>query len=293
VDASRTRFQPFEARICRELFNNVPLIFLLNKADLSSQKDLGILHDVITRLELRNCRGIFHVIGSEISKLKTIEVCPLCLCDDIVIRKKEARMTCMNCNYVESLRMDNGLSATIEATTQVLPDFLRDAFVSAQNVCFQLKEESARQIIMDFWYKFGKVHTQGKLEKIITEMMARLCILWEFKYNGIEYSSSLARDFLRADFSWHDRLNLLLQTKTDMKKIRSTALGILWNRSLRNFSNLLFDEWSLIVKEPSDRSNLARKYNDLFATAFEIFNEENLLLISKQVASSDISMVLS
>jgi len=98
--------------------------------------------------------------------------------------------------------------------------------------------------------------------------------------------TALARDFLKTDLSWQDKVNLLLQSKTNTKRIRSTALGVLWNKCLRNFANLLLEEWS------RDPNIAGQKYTGLFSSAFAPFTEENLQLIATHMASTNLETVL-
>ena len=39
INGAGSRIQPFEEEICRTLFADTPLIFLVNKADISSDED--------------------------------------------------------------------------------------------------------------------------------------------------------------------------------------------------------------------------------------------------------------
>lgn len=47
INSAHSRFEPFEETICRQLFNKVPLLFILNKADLSSKEDRDGLREII------------------------------------------------------------------------------------------------------------------------------------------------------------------------------------------------------------------------------------------------------
>ena len=50
--------------ICRTVFNNVPIIFILNKSDLVDKEDLEHLRKVLQDLELPNCIAILETISS-------------------------------------------------------------------------------------------------------------------------------------------------------------------------------------------------------------------------------------
>jgi hypothetical protein len=139
----------------------------------------------------------------------------------------------------------------IERTCQVLPDVVRDAFVSAQNVSFVLKESTSRSIVSQFWHDFHHVRTPAKLLRIVARMMARLSIVWEFKKHGHLYGATIARDLV-SSFTWRDKVNLLFHKRTKLQQLHSTALGILWNRCLRNLSTSLFHAWSAASSSGAD-----------------------------------------
>lgn len=48
INSAHSRFEPFEETICRKLFNHVPVLFILNKADISSLSDRARLREIIT-----------------------------------------------------------------------------------------------------------------------------------------------------------------------------------------------------------------------------------------------------
>ena len=57
INSAGSRFQPFEGDVCKSLFNNLPIIFILNKADLSAKTDREQLRQSILALSLGNCIG--------------------------------------------------------------------------------------------------------------------------------------------------------------------------------------------------------------------------------------------
>lgn len=107
-------------------------------------------------MHLPNCIGVLDVVASPVPGKVTIEACPRCGSDDIIIKKRQGVMKCeviylsclssflQSCSYEEELHLDNGLEAVIEATAKALPVFVRIAFVSAQTVSFVLKEKKSR-----------------------------------------------------------------------------------------------------------------------------------------------------
>ena len=52
INGAGSRVQPFEEEVCRTLFANIPLMFLVNKADISSDEDRAILRQTLVQLGL-------------------------------------------------------------------------------------------------------------------------------------------------------------------------------------------------------------------------------------------------
>lgn len=289
VNSAHSRFEPFEEMLCRELFNRAPLMFLLNKADISTQDDRDRFRQRIESLKLPNCVGVYDTVArSSTSQLQTFEKCPNCGSDDIIIRKKKQVMLCEECDHQESLQVKNGLDAMISATCRVLPEVVRDAFVSAQNVSFMLKETASRVIIEEFYNEFNHVRTQAKLLKIVAKMMARLSIVWEFKKHGHIYGATIARDLV-SSFTLKDRMNLLFHKKTNQQRVHVAALGILWNRCLRNLAMSLFKAWDA---QDFTEANSVLTCQSLFNEIFSAMNQEMLEEIESNINAFNVKMVL-
>jgi ribosome biogenesis GTPase A len=285
MNSAHSRFEPFEQRICKELFNRAPVIFLLNKADISTQEDRDNIRQIIDEMKLPNCVGIFDVMAAPTIKYRSVDVCGKCGSDDLVIRKRFGIIKCMECNSSDSIIVDDGLGNIIESTVKVLPEVVRDAFVSAQNVSFGVKEQSSSRVLMEFWDEFPNVRTRSKLMKVVAKMMARLSIVWEFKRHGHLYGTTVAKDLVSI-LNWKDQMNLLLQKKMQTQRLHTCALGILWNRCLRDLAICLFNNWS---KAPDFLvgDKVSNVCNSLFQSCFSQFNEENLLLIENELVTSD------
>lgn len=95
INCAHSRWEPFEERICRELFNKAPLIFILNKADISSEEDRQRIRNIIKNMALPNCVGVFDTVAITSGSCQVIQECPECGSDDLVIRKKTATARCM------------------------------------------------------------------------------------------------------------------------------------------------------------------------------------------------------
>eukprot|EP01125_Pyxidicula_operculata_P020655 TRINITY_DN767_c0_g2_i1.p1 TRINITY_DN767_c0_g2~~TRINITY_DN767_c0_g2_i1.p1 ORF type:complete len:671 (-),score=177.37 TRINITY_DN767_c0_g2_i1:775-2787(-) len=286
INSAHSRWEPFEARLCRELYKNTPLIFILNKSDISSSQDRQKIRQLIQDMKLPNCVGIFDTIARPLHALKSYDRCPICKSDDLVIINKTATLTCQDCKHTESLKQSDGLSDVIEATCTVLPDVVRDQFISAQNVSFHLKEQRASQILTAYWTEFNDVRLPQKFYKLLAKLMARLAIVWEFRSFGQLYGATVASE-LSGTFKWKDRVNLLIHKNFKRQKTQTTALGVLWSRCLKEFAIALFTEWS---KNWTLANRL--KIEETFRTCFTQLNEDNLAEITKQITSSGLESVI-
>ena len=54
INGADSRVQPFEEEICRTLLADTPLIFLINKADISSDEGRAILRQTLAQLGLNS-----------------------------------------------------------------------------------------------------------------------------------------------------------------------------------------------------------------------------------------------
>eukprot|EP01127_Copromyxa_protea_P002634 TRINITY_DN1256_c0_g2_i1.p1 TRINITY_DN1256_c0_g2~~TRINITY_DN1256_c0_g2_i1.p1 ORF type:complete len:664 (+),score=122.79 TRINITY_DN1256_c0_g2_i1:39-2030(+) len=223
INSAHSRFEPFEETICRKLFNRVPILFILNKADISSPSDRNRLREIITDMNLPNCVGVYDVVATPQSCKIELDECPKCHSDDIIIKRRQAMMLCESCGHEQSVKANDGLEIVIRATTQALPKVVRGAFISAQSVSFRLKEERSHQVIMEFWKDYSTVRSSARLVKIIVKMMASLSLVWEFKKHGTKYGTTLARDLI-AGLNWKAKLGLLMR-QSDDQRLHCCALG--------------------------------------------------------------------
>lgn len=244
INSAGSRFQPFEADVCKSLFNKLPIIFILNKADLSPQEDRDALRKAIVELNLGNCLGILDTICTpSLAALKIPDVCPACGSDDLDIKRKRKLMTCEECGHSEKLMVETGLDVLVEHTMNALPVLARDRFVAAQRVSMHAKNTTARQIIVDFHDNdFRHARLERQLFKVVAKMLIRLSILWEFREHGHEYGTEIAKEHM-GQYSLRDRVFLLMhkQDKQSEEKLNHcTALGVVWNRCVRELYKALF-----------------------------------------------------
>lgn len=172
INSAGSRFQPFEGDVCKSLFNKLPIIFILNKADLSSTPDREGLRRTIMELNLGNCIGIIDTICTpSLSALKIPDVCPSCGSDDIDIKRKRKLMECEDCHHEESLVVETGLGVLVKRTMDALPALARDRFVAAQRVSMHMKNVTARKIITEYHdIDFGRARLERQLFKVVAKV---------------------------------------------------------------------------------------------------------------------------
>ena len=63
IDLTQARFQPFEAEFCRKNLEDIPIIFVFNKADAVKPEIRDLMMKTVSDFNLRNCRGLFATVA--------------------------------------------------------------------------------------------------------------------------------------------------------------------------------------------------------------------------------------
>jgi len=275
INAASARFQDFEEMICRTVFNNVPIIFIINKADLVDRKDLEHLRVVLEDLKLPNCIAVLETVSSDHAKLQ-VDSCPKCKSEDLAVNTKKRRALCENCGNTFYVEVKTGLEEVVSTTNSTLPKVVREAFVSAQFVSFSLKDSRAAKIILDFSKEFQKVHLGSSLMRITAKMLTRLSILWDFRQHGHLYGTKIAKDIVHV-LSMRDRLFLMLN-KHRNQLLHICALGVVWNDFVRSLAMKVF-KTCVEAREAMIDSN----WHNIMETAFAEINDENITQIEAEM----------
>jgi len=288
ISSAGARFQKFEETLCKNIFN-IPIIFILSKADVSSVEERKAIRDLLEEMELDNCIGIFETISAEHAKkkLKSIGQCPNCGSEDLMINQRKKIMICEDCSHEECLKLDTGLEEVVQATVDVLPKVSKEAFISAQRISFELKERRARRVLRDFQYDFHHVKLSHGLLKILAKMITRLSILWEFREHGHLYGIQLAKELIGC-YSFKDKLSLMMG-KDKNKLNDALALGVLWNRCVRNLAMKLFHdtfECHISLEEEEKR------WSQLMDESFNVLNDDELHILVDEIAEIGLDSVL-
>jgi tRNA U34 5-carboxymethylaminomethyl modifying GTPase MnmE/TrmE len=134
LDMAHSRFQEFEAKICRNVLAKIPLCFVLNKADTATAEQLRTIRSFIEEQGLENCKGIFEVVSDR--KNYSPEYCPHCKGDNFRFKQRTKELICdnPNCNRTTTIGPTSGLESLVKETIQQLPELARHSFVEAQQV---------------------------------------------------------------------------------------------------------------------------------------------------------------
>ena len=292
INGAGSRIQPFEEEICRTLFADIPLIFLINKADISSDEDRAILRQTLTQLNLKSCVGIFDTVSGDHAPLLNVTKCPKCGSDDLDIRKKKGIATCLACN--ETISLFTSTEGLIAKTLETLPVLAREAFIAAQTSSCRHKDRRAKDIIREYYEEAGTVRFAKPLLKCIARMLVRLSVLWDFRENGKTLSTEIAQDLLRREFSFRDKILLFLQQSRG-ERDRTTAMGIIWNRCLRKifisiFVNTAFSGAAAPADDSADDS--AEYWHATVQKCFVDMNELEQAAVEKWLAHNSLNSLL-
>lgn len=132
IDMAQARFQPFEAQICKELLHDIPLIFVLNKADSADTSQITAMKEVLEGMKLENCKGVYEVISDR--KNYSFSNCVLCGSTQFRFRAKTKELICEdpNCGKTTAIAKTHGFDGLISQTINQLPDLAKLAFLHAQ-----------------------------------------------------------------------------------------------------------------------------------------------------------------
>mmetsp|Transcript_409 Transcript_409/g.750 ORF Transcript_409/g.750 Transcript_409/m.750 type:complete len:487 (+) Transcript_409:56-1516(+) len=190
VNSSRGRIEEYELKLVREEFKNTPVIFLLNKADVSEAKQILALKKVVEEAALENVHGV-HVCIADRENFTQLW-CPICYSDDIFYDEEEQIIECCSCANETKLNKSHGLEKLIEHTCDLLPEFARDAFMYAQKTSIEEKHKRAKGIVLQS-AEHVQMDTQGAFMKTISSMCAKLFVLWGWPLTAHSFKEELAK----------------------------------------------------------------------------------------------------
>lgn len=270
VNGASSRVQPYEEEICKMLFNEIPVIFIINKGDISSDADRAVIRETLESFKLHNCHGIFDAVSGDRVPLLKIERCPACGSDDIEIRKIKQIVCCESCGKTSSMKVSR--KDIITATLDILPSITREAFIFAQAYSCSHKDERAKEVIREHVTKFSGSCLGRDLFRVFMKTLVRLAILWKIQHYGLLVSHEIASIMLQRAFSvtgnpGHFIRKVAFGVAEDVNS--TTAIAVIWNRCLRSIFIKVFMTFSKGENQVSPE-----EYNEIAESAFEDLNED-------------------
>src|SRR3990167_1334879 len=197
IDMSHSRFQSFEKDICKELFQDISLIFILNKVDTVDISQVNAVKNSIHKARLSNCKGIFEVVADR--KNYQFDCCPVCKEDNFRFKQRTKEIICDNENCKVTLKVSkySGLEALISETTNQLPEFARYSFISAQEIDEKARLRLAKNIICECASASSLKKSKSTRVKLVN-MATHLTILLGFRFFPVVVSQEVQIQFYRA-----------------------------------------------------------------------------------------------
>ena len=177
VDGACSRFEPFEHDFLSSSPLGVPVIVLINKADLCVPADIDTLKATIEAAQIPCVKGVVATTAvSSRTTEKAPERCPRCESDDISVRRKVMKWRCNGCGKLEDLKelsvAHEGLAQVVNLTHRIVPDIVKESFVASQRVSIRTKLKGSRELIRNFFKNCSG-------NKTVVDVMARICTLWD------------------------------------------------------------------------------------------------------------------
>lgn len=285
VNSANSRWHKFEENLCRNIFHNLPIMFILNKADLTTIKERELLRKCIMDMNLSNNSGIYDIVSID-GNVKNIEMCYSCKSDDIIIKKKIQTVQCMTCNYTESYLSynlsNNGRETLVTDTYNILPQSIKVAFSSAQYTSIDLKKQISNNSIIKYWDEWKHINSSDEFMNIISNMMVHLSIVWNLRH-AEQYGNFMANDIIKV-FENNNIVQLLYHSDENKQRIHCISICILWNRCLYGLIKMLFDDWK------SENKHICDEHVDIILNQL---NGTNLEIIENGLQYNNICEVLN
>jgi GTP-binding protein EngB required for normal cell division len=293
INSAVSRIQPFEIEVCSQLFSKLPIIFIMNKADLSTPDERDSLRRSIMDIRVANCVAVLETACAPTRSTSELpSACSKCGSDDIEFKPKRKLVCCADCGHVEQLVLQTGLDVLVSTTMGALPELARERFVSAQQVSMSAKDSAARKIFTDFHdADFLHAHLDRQQFNAVAKMLVRLSTVWEFREHSREYATALAREHV-GQYSLRDRVFLLMGRQDKRREAtlaRLTAVGIVWHRCVRSLYTAILQ---LLAHHRGAPAGAPTDVEALVDTAFQELREEAVERITAQLETESLQHLL-
>jgi len=182
VDGTSCRFEPFEKVFCSTVLADIPKIILVNKADLCRPSEIQALKKTIEGLQIPKCASVMPTVAVETLKPPP-DKCPNCGSDDVSALRKKRIWKCNECDSVGSLENqssleDSLLRRVVEATQMIVPEYVKEAFISGQRISINTKIACTKGIITECFNAFKDTNKKLAIRRVL-QLLARICTLWD------------------------------------------------------------------------------------------------------------------
>lgn len=233
INSAIGRLQPFEEEICQKVLKKIPVCFVLNKSDISSQSNRQQLKNSIEELELELSLGIFEVISgtSKVSnKLLNIDKCLKCDADELVCKMKTKTMMCIKC--YEEFSANSQEMELCQKTLSVFPIILKKYFLSTLRDELKMKDSSLQMELLEFGTKIIDWSIEDTLKECI-EMM-KSCGM-TFGFNQLSNIDCLKKSFALLE-NVHKGISKKIKNfiiGDEEEKSEAFSIVLLWYRMMK------------------------------------------------------------
>lgn len=196
IDLTQARFQPFEADFCMKELKDIPIIFVLNKADTVRMQIVETMRNLILSFNMPNCKAVFHTV----SNCKNFETKQCIECGSEKIRKRlrdgTCTIMCKECNSTRLLEKTMGIDELARATVSQMPDLVRHVFMQSQQAEMQECTTKSIRIIEQYaTSKDASLRRSDAMASRLTEMATCLVSLYHVDLFSNVASRELSRRF--------------------------------------------------------------------------------------------------
>lgn len=170
VSSGQQRFLDTDIQLITNIYSKYPgnfsfltfsVIIVLNKIDqLPLSKTIefeNAIRDILLSEKCKNVKGIVKTCANIYDKdQRTVHIvneCSKCQSKKILIDSFDKEYICQSCNHTEDCSIDNGLTHLVNVTSSLLPEIASNIFICEQKVDLILKDQYARRVISDAYYK--------------------------------------------------------------------------------------------------------------------------------------------
>ena len=261
VDATMSRFDVADEETCRSLFD-VPLIIIINKADLVSDEQLNKLKSKIESFKFEKCVGVVTTVSNGTNEIKKMNVqcCRKCRSDDILIYVKQCVVVCNSCGYEQSIASRSYIDEydkIVELTIKLLPEAMKTAFVSVQSLSLRHKTELSKKLILTY---NKELTTDAELErKRVMNLLTKLNKIWDLEdLDSIQIATKVIVEFLMNGDVEKCVQNFFSEIPV-FNPNEFTAICVVWVECLIDLHLLLTSETVNEVKTPSEVKQLMQQ----------------------------------